>query len=101
MKEISLREPREILFEGFSEDELLGLPPETIEGLVLIGEPIVFRVGSATLLGSFRTRNKLRGLPGETLRQVARSLRGRMDRPRRLMRKAEPETPPRARIEGF
>ena len=47
--------PREILFEGFTEAELLSLPSETVEGLVLLGEPIVFRAGSATILGSFKT----------------------------------------------
>src|ERR1700761_7987882 len=46
--------PREMLFEGFSEDEILGLPAETIEGLIVLGEPLVFRAGSATILGSFK-----------------------------------------------
>ena len=32
--------------------EILDLPKETVEQLVLLGEPIVFRVGSAMLLGS-------------------------------------------------
>ena len=45
---------RELFFEGFTEEEILGLPSETIEGLVVLGEPIVFRVGSATVLGSFK-----------------------------------------------
>ncbi len=47
---------RKLLFEGFTEDELLGLPSETLEGLILTGEPLVFRAGSATILGSFRVR---------------------------------------------
>lgn len=46
--------PREVLFEGFREEEILNLPNETVEQLVLLGEPIVFRVGSATILGSFK-----------------------------------------------
>jgi hypothetical protein len=46
--------PREVLFEGFSEEEILNLPKETIEQMVLIGEPIVFRVGSAVILGSLK-----------------------------------------------
>jgi hypothetical protein len=32
----------------------LNLPKETIEQLVLLGEPLVFRAGSAVLLGSFK-----------------------------------------------
>lgn len=46
--------PREVLFEGFREEEILNLPNETVEQLVLLGEPIVFRGGSATILGSFK-----------------------------------------------
>ena len=45
---------KEILFDGFSEEEILGLPVEQIEGLVLTGQPMVFRAGSATVLGEFR-----------------------------------------------
>ena len=45
---------KEILFDGFSEEEILGLPIEQIEGLVLTGQPIVFRAGSATVLAEFR-----------------------------------------------
>jgi len=48
---------REVLFEGFSEEEILSLPAETIEGLILLGEPLVFRAGSATILGSFLVKN--------------------------------------------
>ena len=45
---------REILFEGFTEDEILSLPTETVEELIVLGEPLVFRAGSATMLGSFK-----------------------------------------------
>jgi len=48
------RPRREVLFEGLREDEILNLPKEAIAELVLIGEPMVFRVGSAVLLGSFK-----------------------------------------------
>lgn len=48
------RPRREVLFEGLREDEILNLPKETVEQLVLFGEPLVFRVGSAVLLGSFK-----------------------------------------------
>ncbi len=45
---------REVLFEGLTEKELLSLPDEEVQGLVLVGEPLVFRAGSATILGSFK-----------------------------------------------
>lgn len=45
---------REVLFEGLREKEILSLPQEHIENLILLGAPLVFRVGSAQLLGSFR-----------------------------------------------
>lgn len=45
---------RRILFEGLTEAEILQLPSKEIESLILLGEPLVFRVGSATILGSFR-----------------------------------------------
>ena len=48
---------REILFEGFSRNEILRVPPEQIEQLVLTGEPIVFAAGTARILGEFRLRN--------------------------------------------
>ena len=46
--------PREVLFEGLRDEEILNLPRETVEQLILLGEPLVFRVGSAVLLGSFK-----------------------------------------------
>ena len=49
---------REVLFEGLTEEEILSLPAEEIEGLILLGEPLVFRAGSATILGSFRAQDK-------------------------------------------
>jgi hypothetical protein len=47
-----------MLFEGLREDEILALPKETIEQLIVIGEPLVFRGGSAILLGSFKIRSQ-------------------------------------------
>jgi len=49
---------RKVLFEGLSEEEILSLAPETAEQLILLGEPIVFRAGSAVVLGSFRISSK-------------------------------------------
>ena len=44
----------EVLFEGYTEDELLALPKEQIEAMILTGQPVIFRAGSATILGEFR-----------------------------------------------
>lgn len=46
--------PREVLFEGLREEEILNLPREIVEQLILLGEPLVFRIGSAVVLGSFK-----------------------------------------------
>jgi hypothetical protein len=43
-----------IRFEGLTQNELLALAPEDFDELVLVGRPIVFRVGSAEVLGEFR-----------------------------------------------
>ncbi|HEX2329905.1 MAG TPA: hypothetical protein VHN74_14350 [Candidatus Angelobacter sp.] len=50
--------PKEILFEGLTQDQILKLPPEEIQELVLLGEPIVFRIGSAKLFGSFKVEER-------------------------------------------
>ena len=34
--------PREVLFDGFTDTEILALPAERIEALVLNGQPQVF-----------------------------------------------------------
>jgi hypothetical protein len=47
----------EVKFESLTEDEILGLPKHSVEALILIGEPIVFRAGSAMILGGFRLRS--------------------------------------------
>jgi hypothetical protein len=47
----------EIRFEGLTEEEILRLPKESVKALILIDEPLVFRAGSATILGSFRLRS--------------------------------------------
>ena len=54
-KEVGARaKSREILFEGFREEDILSLSKEDVDQLIFVGEPIVFRVGSATVLGSFK-----------------------------------------------
>jgi hypothetical protein len=45
---------REVRFEGLSEREILSLPQQEVENLILLGEPLVFRAGSAIILGSFK-----------------------------------------------
>jgi len=45
---------REVLFEGLSEQQILNLPQEELDKLIFLGEPLVFRAGSAVLLGSFK-----------------------------------------------
>lgn len=45
---------KQILIEGYRPDEILELPGEQIEAFVFAGTPIVFKVGSAEVLGEFR-----------------------------------------------
>lgn len=49
---------REIDIEGYTEREILELPSAQIEALVITGEPLVFRVGSAQILGEFRRQDQ-------------------------------------------
>ena len=48
---------RELKFEGLTEEEILDLPKDAVEALILIGEPLVFRAGSAVILGSFKLKS--------------------------------------------
>src|SRR5258707_60295 len=47
----------EVLFEGYTEEEILTLPKEQIEAMILTGETLVFRAGTAEILGEFRVDN--------------------------------------------
>jgi len=49
-----MRNRPEILFEGYTESEILALPREQVEAMILTGRPVVFRAGSAMILGEFR-----------------------------------------------
>ena len=49
-----MRRGKEILFEGYTEDEILALPKENVDAIILTGETVVFQAGSATILGEFR-----------------------------------------------
>jgi hypothetical protein len=44
----------QIRLEGYTPEEILDLPDEEIAALVLNGSPMVFRAGSAEVLGEFR-----------------------------------------------
>jgi hypothetical protein len=52
---------KKINIEGYSPDEILGLPDEQVDALVLSGEPLVFRAETAEILGEFKVK-------GESLR---------------------------------
>lgn len=43
--------------EGLSPDELVAMSDDELDALVLFGEPITFRSGTAELLGSFARRD--------------------------------------------
>src|SRR5205823_2278672 len=43
-----------IRIEGYTPEEILALPVDQVEALALTGRPIVFRAGSAEVLGEFR-----------------------------------------------
>jgi hypothetical protein len=49
----------EILVEGMSARELLELPPPELDALLLRPERIVFSLGTAEVLGSFRVRERV------------------------------------------
>ena len=44
----------QVLIEGYTIDEVLELPTEELQAVVLRDEPLVFRAGSASVLGRFR-----------------------------------------------
>jgi len=43
-----------LLIEGYTADEILALSNEELRSIVLTDEPLVFRAGSANLLGKFK-----------------------------------------------
>ena len=49
---------RQINIEGYSADEILNLPDEQVDDFVLCGRPIVFRAGSAEILGEFKINDE-------------------------------------------
>lgn len=45
---------RSVTIEGYTPDEILALPDEQLDAFVFVGEPLLFRAGTATILGEFR-----------------------------------------------
>lgn len=46
-----------LLIEGYTPEEILALPNSELQAIVLSDEPLVFNVGSASLLGRFRVED--------------------------------------------
>lgn len=46
----------QVLLEGYTIDEILEFPKEELEAIVLRDEALVFRVGSANMLGKFKVQ---------------------------------------------
>jgi hypothetical protein len=51
-----MTETKKILIEGYAPEEILSLPDEQIEAFVFAGTPLIFKAGSAEILGEFRLR---------------------------------------------
>ena len=47
-------ETKKILIEGYAPEEILSLPDEQIESFIFVGTPLIFKAGSAEILGEFR-----------------------------------------------
>lgn len=43
--------------EGYTPEQILNLSDEEFEGIIFVGKPIVFRVGTAEILGEFQLQN--------------------------------------------
>lgn len=48
-----------LLIEGYTADEILALSNAELDGIVLRDEPLVFRAGSANMLGRFRVEDRV------------------------------------------
>lgn len=49
---------RHINIEGYTADEILDLPDQQLDAFALSGEPLVFRAGSAEILGEFKVKGE-------------------------------------------
>jgi hypothetical protein len=92
----------EILIEGYTEAELLALPREYIQALILAGQPVVFRAGSAAILGEFRVEaaKAFWYNPGarRKIPSIASAGRDPVDHRHGPLRPPEPEAPPRPTV---
>lgn len=50
--------PRRIDIEGYTANEILSLSGEQLDAFVLSGRPIVFRAGTAEILGEFKIKGE-------------------------------------------
>lgn len=48
---------KHVNIEGYSPDEILELPDEQLDAFVLSGGPLVFRAGTAEVLGEFKVKD--------------------------------------------
>lgn len=46
----------QVLLEGYTVDEVLDLPTDELQAMVLRDEPLVFKAGSANMLGKFKVQ---------------------------------------------
>jgi hypothetical protein len=49
--------PRQVLIEGYTPEEILLLPDAQFETFVFTGEPLIFKAGTAQILGEFRLKS--------------------------------------------
>jgi len=49
---------RTVTIEGYSPDEILALPDDQLDAFVVSGRPIVFRAGTAEILGEFKIKDQ-------------------------------------------
>ena len=47
-----------LLIEGYTSEEILALSNEELNGIILRDEPLVFRAGSANMLGKFHVKER-------------------------------------------
>ena len=57
-KALEVNPLRQINIEDYSPDEILAVPHEQLDAFVLSNRPIVFRVGTADILGEFKVRGE-------------------------------------------
>lgn len=49
---------KSISIEGYTTEEILALSDDQLEDFIFVGEPIVFKVGTAEILGEFKIKNR-------------------------------------------